>query len=86
MERVFRIRQWKSAGVILPNRYSEFMKNNRHLFDDERKFNLKIKQLKRQADRVNQEHVRFVFLGEEFLDGAWQVIYTYPEDFDHDLL
>lgn len=66
----------------MPGRFSEFKKGNRLLYDEQRLYDRKILQLKRWADTLNKEYVRFAFTGEEFLDGRWQMIYHYPEEFD----
>ena len=85
MDRVFRIRQWKSGGSILPGRFSEFKKGNRLLYDEQRLYDRKIKMLKRQADMLNAEYIRLAITGEEFLDGVWRVVYHYPEEFEFEL-
>lgn len=81
MDRVFRIRQWKSGGIIMPGRFSEFKSGNRLLYDEQRLYDSKVRQLKKRADLLNKEYVRLAITGEEFLDGRWEVVYAYPEDF-----
>lgn len=68
----------------MPGRFREFKSGNRLLYDDERLYERKIKQLKRQADMLNTEYVRLAITGEEFLDGRWIVLYHYPEEFDYE--
>jgi len=67
----------------MPNHFREFKSGNRLLYDEERLYNNKIKLLKRRADMLNSEYMRFAITGEEFLDGQWVVLSHYPEEFDY---
>lgn len=66
---------------MLPGRFSEFKKGNRLVYDEERLYENKKKQLERIANRLNEEYCRFAITGEEFISGEWTVVYHYPVDF-----
>ena len=66
----------------MPHRFLEFKNGARLLYDEEKMYERKLKQLARRADLLNQEYVKFALTGEEFIDGHWEVIYHYPKEFD----
>lgn len=84
MERVFRIRQWKSGGIIMPSRFSEFKSGARLVYDEERLYATKIRQLEKRADYLNHEYIRLAITGEEFINGQWKVLYFYPPNFNYE--
>jgi hypothetical protein len=79
--KIYRIRQYKSAGILLPDRISEFDKTNRYLTDNDKNYQRKIASLTKRAYLLNKEYLRFAFVGEEWNDGQWEIIFQHPEGF-----
>jgi len=80
--RVFRIRQWKFDYNF--RSWRENHKGMRLLYDEERLFDKKMAQLARICDKHNDaKNLSLAIVGEEFIDGEWNIITFHPENFDH---
>ena len=64
----------------MPDRFSEYKKDDRKLFDNKKAFDRKLKQMTKFAKQINNEYVKLKIVGEEFIKGVWIPINCYPED------